>query len=198
MEDKREPSLRFEAAEQLFTIIKPEPEISKLMAPGMSTINFLNTLAQKDLLPDAIRYLAIALPRREAIWWACATHRTLGPDPLDDIKEQDAWRIVEEWVYNPTEDTRNQTYAIADTLGYQTPGAYGAMAVFWSGGSIAPPESGQIVPPGPGLTGTAVGASILMTCSKGEPKGAAERQKEALRIGLDVAYGGNGLQQDKK
>ena len=198
MNDKSEALLRFDTAEQLFTIIKPEAEISKLMAPGMSTINFLNTLAQKDLLPEAIRYLAIALPRREAIWWACATHRTLGPDQLDDIKEQDAWRIVEEWVYNPTEDTRNQTYAIADTLGYQTPGAYGAMAVFWSGGSIAPPESGQIVPPGPGLTGTAVGASILMTCSKGEPKRAIERQKEALRIGLDVAYGGNGLQQDKK
>lgn len=198
MSDKSDPLLRFETVEQLFTIIKPGVEISDLSASGMSTIDFLNILDQKNHLSEAIRYLAIALPRREAIWWACATHRTLGLVKLDDIKEQDAWRIVEEWVYNPNEDTRNQTYAIADSLGYQTPGAYGAMAVFWSGGSIAPPETGQIVPPSPGLTGTAVGASILMICSKGEPKQAVERQKAAFRIGLDVACGGNGLKKDKK
>ena len=190
--------LRLVTTEQLFLIIKPDDDLSKLSSPSMSTINFINMLSQKILFVDAIRYLAIALPRREAIWWACATHRTLGPAQLDDIKEQDAWRIVEEWVYNPTEDTRNQAYAIAESLGYQTPGAYGAMAVFWSGGSVSPPESSQVIPPGPGLAGTAVGASILMTCAKGEPKGAVERHAEALKIGLDVAYGGNGLQQNNR
>jgi hypothetical protein len=190
------PKLRFEMAEQLFSIIKPSDEISSACTASMSTINFLNMLSQKKLLVDAIRYLAIALPRREAIWWACATRRRFFTFNNNDLNEQKAWDLVEDWVYNPIEEHRLKSHAIAEELEFKTPGAYGAMSVFWSGGNIAPAGAGQVIPPGPNLTGTAVGASILLMCAKGNPQGAEERQQAALDIGLDVAYGGNGLVND--
>ena len=198
MNEKREASLRLETTEQLFLIIKPEGDILNIPVNGMKTTDFINVLLEKKLFVEAIRYLAIALPRREAIWWTCATNRALSSVDRNDINEQKAWETIEDWVYNPTDENRMKTYSLAEALNFETPGAYGAMGVFWSGGSLAPPETGQIVPPSPSLTGTAVGASILMTCAKGDPQKISDRQKTALEIGLDVAYGGNGLSRDMK
>jgi hypothetical protein len=197
MQEKREASLRIETAAQLFLIIKPEDGVLKVATPEMLTVDLINALVEEKFLSEAIRYLAIALHRREAIWWACVTHRNLSLK-IDDTNEQKAWELVEEWVYNPTEENRQKTYSIAESLDFATPGSYGAMGVFWSGGSMAPPEAGLIVPPSPNLTGTAVGASILMTCAKGEPQKVTNRLKTALEIGLDVAYGGNGVSRDLK
>jgi len=198
MSEEREAQLRLETTEQLFLIIKPEDDVANIPTPGMKSTEFINILIEKKLFVEAIRYLAIALPRREAIWWSCATNRGLSLEKKNELNEQKAWDTIEEWVYNPTDENRLKTYGIAETLNFETPGAYGAMGVFWSGGSLAPPETGQIVPPNPGLTGTAVGASILMTCARGDPQKTSDRQKTALEIGLDVAYGGNGLSRDLK
>ena len=193
MVEKREAQLRLEKAEELFLIIPPEEEVSALATPNMSTINFINKLIYSDLFIDAIRYLAIALPRREAIWWACATNRSFPENGKISERDKTAWKLVEDWVYNPSEEIRAQTLKIAEELGFETPGSYGAMGVFWSGGSMVPPETGQFVPPPATLTGSAIGASIIMNCAIGDPQLLSTRQKSALEIGLDVAYGGNGL-----
>ena len=193
MSEKKEAQLRLDTAEQLLMIIPAEEGVREHVSAGLSTTDFITQLISADLLIDAIRYLAIALPRREAIWWALATHRTLSIDQENSPPEIKAWELVEDWVYNPTEENRAQAQGIAETLDYLTPGSYGAMAVFWSGGSMVPAATGQIVPPGANLTGTAVGASVIMTCAKGDPQKLSTRQKTALEIGLDVAYGGNGL-----
>lgn len=193
MIEQREAQLRLETTEELFLIIPPEEEVSDLALPNMSTIEFLNKLVTKNLLIEAIRYLAVALPRREAIWWACATNRLLQTDNKIAVRDQIAWKLVEDWVYNPSEEIRTESLKTAEGLGFETPGSYGAMGVFWSGGSIVPPETGQFVPPAASLTGTAVGASIIMNCAIGDPQKLSARQKSALEIGLDVAYGGNGL-----
>lgn len=184
---------RFETAEQLFSIIKPDAEVSKISTGSMLTNNFLQALSNKKLFVDAIRYLAISLPRRESIWWACATRRRLIISNDDDPSEQQAWDLVEDWVYNPKEEYRLKSYSMAETLEFKTPAAYGAMSVFWSGGNIAPAEAGQVIQPSPNLTGTAIGASILLMCAKGNAQLIEQRQETALDIGLDVAYGGNGL-----
>ena len=162
----------------------------------MSTLDLIEALTKQQLFVDAIRYLALALPKRESIWWTIAVNKKVSPQNIDDIKEQKAWKLVEEWVYDPTENNRAGAYALAEALEFETPGSYAAMAVYWSGGSLTPAESGQIVPPGPGLSGTAVGASVLMTCAQGEPQTIGIRHQYALKIGLNVARGGNGLSEE--
>jgi len=193
MVEKKEAQLRLETADELFLIIPPEEEVSELATPNMSTIDFINKLIFTNLLNEAIRYLAIALPRREAIWWASATNRLLQKNDKMAERDKAAWKLVEDWVYNPSEEIRAEALKIAEGLGFETPGSYGAMGVFWSGGSMVPPETGQFVPPPATLTGSAIGASVIMNCALGDPQHLSTRQRSALEIGLDVAYGGNGL-----
>jgi hypothetical protein len=193
MNEKIEAQLRLDTVEQLFSIIPPETREQRLVPLTTLSIDFIDSLVNSEHYNDAIRYLAIALPRRAAIWWACATHRSQNTERINNQDEARAWELVEEWVYNPCEENRVQTQAIAEKLNYETAGSYGAIGVFWSGGSIVPAETGQIVPPGAHLTGTAVAASIIISCSKGELGHLSARQKQALVIGMDIAYGGNGI-----
>src|ERR1043165_1843595 len=37
---------------------------------------FLEQLLSKSLLNDAVQFLAFALPKREAVWWACLCARS--------------------------------------------------------------------------------------------------------------------------
>ncbi|GJD50493.1 hypothetical protein OPKNFCMD_3236 [Methylobacterium crusticola] len=185
------PKLRFSSAEELCTVLVPGEEAEALLKPRLGAADFLAALVAAGLVVDAIRYLAVALPRREAVWWACATRRRM--PVVETEPEQAAWQAAEAWVYEPTELNRRATYAHAERLRFETAGAYAALGVFWSGGSLAPPESAQHVPPGDGLTGSAVGASVMLRCVPGEARTTAERQRLVLEAGFDIARGGSGL-----
>ena len=69
--------------------------------------------------------------------------------------------------------------------------AYAALAVFWSGGSVAPEGLPEIAPD-PSLAPTSVAASILLSVLEGSSSGLRDRRLDALRRGVDVANGGNG------
>ena len=57
-------------------------EAKKLLRDGQTPAQFLDVLIEKQQFPDAVRFLAHALPKREAVWWAwfCA-RRTAGEEP---------------------------------------------------------------------------------------------------------------------
>ncbi|TDT99757.1 MULTISPECIES: DUF6931 family protein [Azorhizobium] len=186
------PKLRFSLAEQLCTVLEPGEEARALLKPGMSAGQFLSALAGAGLFVDAIRYLAVALPRREAVWWACACRRTFLPAELP-VAEATAWQAAEAWVYEPSEPLRRACFAPGEALKFETAGAYAALGTFWSGGSLAPPEVALVIPPGDGLTGSAIAASVILCCVPGPAKHTGQRQQAAFAIGIDIANGGVGL-----
>ncbi|GGF57780.1 hypothetical protein GCM10007301_16880 [Azorhizobium oxalatiphilum] len=190
------PKLRFAQAAHLCAVLEPGEEAKAILSPGMSASDFLGALVEGGLVVDAIRYMAVALPRREAVWWACACRRALLPPELPE-GDLAAWKAAEDWVYDPTEPFRRACYGPAQALKFETAGAYAALGAYWSGGSLAPPEVSLIVPPGDGLTGTATAASVILTCVPGAAKSIGERQKKALTIGIDIANGGTGLADQK-
>ena len=51
--------------------VKLGDEARALLRPEWSAQQYLGALIATGHLPDAIRFLAWALPRREAVWWAC-------------------------------------------------------------------------------------------------------------------------------
>jgi hypothetical protein len=187
------PKLRFADAEQLCLLAEPSEDARALItqAGELSARNFIAQLADAGLFSEALRYLAIALPRREAVWWACMAGKTLLPAELP-AAELTAWRAAETWVYKPTEQHRRAADAPAEALRFGSAGAYAALGVFWSGGSLAPPETNVVVPPGDGLTGSAVGASVLLCCVPGPAKSIPDRQARALLIGANIGNGGDG------
>lgn len=185
------PKLRFALASHLTAQIEPSEEALAVLTPEMTAAGMIQALADAGLVTEAMRYLALALPRREAVWWACAVRQSLLPAELPTA-EAAAWNAAEAWVYQPTEANRRAAYAPAAALKFETPGAYAALGVFWSGGSLAPPEAAVVVPPGDALTGSAIGASLLLSCVPGPAKTINARHTAALLIGVDIANGGSG------
>ena len=139
---------------------------------------------------EATRLLAHALPRREAVWWACmcAAH-TEPPDlPEADRKAREA---AEHWVRQPSDQDRIGAMQQADATAVATPESWVAMAAFWCGDSITP-EGQPAMPPKPHIAGKDVerragaGRGALRAEAAG---GAAQR---FLESGRNIAAGGAG------
>jgi len=163
-----------------------------LLEPQASPQTYLAALTRAGLHADAVRFLAQALPPREAVWWACVcTRTTRSPDRSDHPDNGAAQQAAESWVYEPTEKNRRLAMDCASRTDFQSPSAWSAVAAFWSGGSLAPPDLPD-VPPAPHLCGTAVAGAVILAAVRQDPERAPERFDRFLRQGLNIAAGGNG------
>jgi hypothetical protein len=160
-----------------------------LLRDGMTPPQFLAALTNKQLAVDAVRFLAHALPKREAVWWAClCTRAALGTAAEPAMAA--AVQAAEKWVGDPSEDNRRAAGAAAEAAGMSNPAGCAAMAAFWSGGSLAPPKL-PVVPPGEHLTGHGVAGAVLLAAVLTEPQKAAEKHRRFLALGAEVADGAN-------
>lgn len=155
-----------------------------LLRPDLSPQRYLELLEKKKLYPAAVKFLAHALPKREAVWWACvcarASARAAAPAR--------ALRAAEAWVANPSEATRREALPAAMADGVATAGGCAAMAAFVSGGSLTPPEAPP-VPPAENLTAETVAGAIVLAASELGTERAAESLRLFLECGVDVARG---------
>ena len=165
-------------------------EAKGLLDDVIAPAAFLELLIEKGHLMDAIRLLAFALPKREAVWWACLCAREMlaqdAPPALDEVI-----KAAETWVYKPTEENRRLAMEKAEKAGFDKPASWAAVGAFWSGGSMAPPAA-PVVPPAETLTAKAVSGAILLAAVQREPERAAERHRQFLDDGIDIAMGGTG------
>jgi hypothetical protein len=146
---------------------------------------FVATLVERELFNDAIAFLAHALPRREAVWWAwvCA-RKAAGPQPPPKI--QAALDATERWIVQPTEDNRRQAMQFAQVAEFSNPAGCAALSAFFTGGSLSPAEAPP-VPPGEFMTAKAVTGSVTMAAVANEPEKAPEKFQEFVRLALEVA-----------
>src|ERR1700757_4518855 len=128
------------------------PVMSVCMSAGLSEqalslldsdarpIEFLDRLGAGRLFPDAVRFLAHSLPKRECIWWGwvCA-RRASGERPVPKVKS--ALEATERWITHPNEENRRAAKEASDAAGLDTAAGCAALAVFFSGGSLAAPEA---------------------------------------------------------
>jgi hypothetical protein len=125
--------LRFATARALFEAF---PEVAqKISVPptDRSPIEFLNALSSTGKLPDAVTFCAYLLPRREAIWWACESVRTLA---VDFARDDDAVGLLaaEAWVSQPDDDRRQAALDIGTRGDRNNALTWLALAAGWSGG----------------------------------------------------------------
>lgn len=169
-----------------------EPAAAAL-SPGIAPDRFVDALVAQGLVADAIQFLAFALPKREATWWACVCARDQDSRTTGAAAEASAQALgaAESWVYKPREAIRRVAMERAEATAQSAPGDWAAAAAGYSSGSLAPPGDPEL-PPADHLTPTAVTTAILLAMTHPDPAEMDRRAHDYLDRGLDIARGGDG------
>lgn len=179
------PAVSARKAADVATAAQLPPEAMALLAPDASPGDFVDALRGGERVPDALRFLAHGLGRREAVWWACVCCR-LAPDPKPHAAAAAALEAAEAWCRAPTEENRRAAQTAADAGEFGSAECWAAMGAFWSGGSLAPPDA-PVVPPGPFLTGKAVAGTLMMCAARHAPADPRATNVLFLERGIAIA-----------
>lgn len=135
---------RFETAAiaARFQLTKPA---AALLTPELSPGDFAATLLEHSQFNDAIQFIAHALSPRDGVWWACQCARQ-SVNAETTREEEAAIATAERWVTELTDQTRRDALLAANAAGGGTPAGCAALAVFHTGGSLAPPDAPPVVP----------------------------------------------------
>src|ERR1700742_2538162 len=81
------------------------PEAQEAIAGMQDIVGIIQALTQAGFTIEATRVFAHALPKREAVWWACmsATHTSLAAIAEGDRKARE---LSEAWVRQQNDETR--------------------------------------------------------------------------------------------
>lgn len=154
---------------------------------GAEASEFVKALAANGRCPDAMDFLAHALSKRDAVWWAClAAKRALGA-ALSPV-ERAALIAAAAWVLDPDERKRRAAETAGDRADFGSLAGSVAFAVYGSGGSLAPADLPD-VPPDHGMTARAVSASVMLASVRGQSQSIEARQRELVDLGVSIAEG---------
>ena len=139
-----------------------------LAPPGGDGGALVQALMANGKAPEALRVLAAALPPREGVWWAWVSARHAAqlsaPDGVPAPAVTAALTAVEQWIANPDEDRRRAAWAAGERAGLETAAGCAAAAVFFTSGSVAPPDV-TLVPPPAGIDRMLVGNAVALAAA---------------------------------
>jgi hypothetical protein len=162
----------------------------KLLSDEISPADFIQALIDNDDYSDAVSFVAYALPKREATWWACQCVRSCLNDQ-SITTDKKAIELAEAWVYKPTSENCRLNYQAAEATEFKTPAGWAAMAAFWSGDNISLVEN-TIVVPDKDLTAKAVIGAVMMAAVLDGAETVKEKYQLFMRQGIDIASGSDG------
>ena len=153
-------------------------------------VEAFDKLEAGGFLMEAASLLALALPPREAVWWACMCAAHTAPPDLPEA-DRKAFEAAGLWVRHPTDKNRIAAKQLSDDAGMETPEAWIAGAVFFCGTSMLP-EGQPVVPPRPHVAGGALGGAVLVAAGRTDPARYQPRLHRFLESGRNIAAGGPG------
>jgi uncharacterized protein DUF6931 len=130
-----------------------------------SPVAFINGLSASGKPDHAIEVCAYLLPRREAVWWGCASLRKLLGGELGDTTGLVA---AEAWVQEPSEENRLTAFEVGTTAPDREPLTWLALAAGWSSGNF--PETPFPFPPFMTSRGVRIALLIGMRRVTGEDR----------------------------
>jgi hypothetical protein len=143
---------------------EPNPAALALLVPTQTPAGFLQALEKNPLSGEAVKFLAQALPEREAVWWLCQSSRVV--ESSLNRAEMEALAAAEKWVREPSSANREAAGETAAKTDMTGPGGWAAQAAAWSQPpATAKPKPGKSdLPKDPtaGLTAPAVAGGILL------------------------------------
>ncbi len=167
-----------------------EDDAFDLLQPDSTPKEYMDALLEKKYFADSIVFLAHALPKRQAIWWACLCSKFVANEETTP-EDLASLNMSEQWVYEPDDSKRRLCGDLAQKSEYKTSQSWVAVAVFWSGGSISD-EEGPTLEPGPFLCAHAVSGAILNAVGVSGADDIDVQFQDFITQGLNIADGGNG------
>ena len=127
---------------------------------------------------QALHFIAHCLPRLDAVRWLAEALTTMTPTSV--ARRLAARKAVNRWLAEPSDANRRLAYQSGENAGFDTAEGSACLAVFLSGGSLAPATQEQAVPAPPSAFGQALAGAVLMAALNDDPKGLAARLDAAL------------------
>ncbi|MBL4805921.1 MAG: hypothetical protein JKY31_01375 [Rhodobacteraceae bacterium] len=153
---------------------KPDDPVEKL----------IEELVAQNLMIDALKILALALPPREGVWWGCLAARDT---TMIDGKKTKALDAAEAWVFKPSQEAKKalEPHAL-------DPGEADAM-VAEAAFSVPLPDDEEPPTAPPMLVGLLIfSAQLKSFFAFDQPDEISQQGQLLLARGLDIAKGGNG------
>lgn len=170
----------YRLSEQAINYLKPE----------LTPAAFIFQLEQNQLIEDAIKFLAHALPKRLAVWWVCLVAESVTERNTASLDYQ-AFIAAEHWVKNPTEENRRTAEKIAAKTLFSSAASWAATAAFWCTGSLASADMPMVAAP-PYLYAHAVYGGIGLAAVTPTPDEYQEKMRHYFQLGLALAQGESG------
>ncbi len=147
-EEKTRPpqvAMRFDTLADLYGAIPQLAEVTQQRPqPDEEAVHYLMRLRQSTTPEEAITFTAFAIQPKLAIWWGHECLRNM-PDALTPLDRQ-MMELVAQWIGRPDTPVRHHVMREALWAPAKSPGVHLALAVGWSGGSIAPNDPAPIAP----------------------------------------------------
>jgi uncharacterized protein DUF6931 len=158
-----------------------------LISEDLGPSRFVDLLEAQELFRDAIQFLAHGLPIRIAVKWGCTCSRELlPPDQIETAKA--SLEAAEGWLNSPADETRWIARNAAEESNMASPVDLIAMAAFFSGGSVAPPEA-PMTPPPPYIANKLAAGGIELAVLSQAPEKSAERFRRTLQLSREIVKG---------
>lgn len=158
-------------------------------APASASVDeVLAELEAKGELFDMLHLLAVALPARERVWWACLAARDyVGPKSEKDPRPLTA---AEAWVFEPSDDNRTLASDAIDGAYVDDNTVHCAMAALYCDGTLGPGDLAKYPAPAGVAEAAAFGMNMV---ALGEMSDRFEEHGILLvDRAVDIARGGNG------
>ena len=148
---------------------------------------YFDRLKSEDRLADAVCFLAQSLRRFDAVTWAVRFVRDCEPVPDPETAEGNALKAALLWLQDPSDERRRIAFAAARAA--KGAEALAAMAVFFSGGSVAPPHC-EALPAPPDTAGRLAAAAVRLACVR--TRNPEDALHSALAAGEKIACDNDG------
>ncbi|QDY70921.1 DUF6931 family protein [Qingshengfaniella alkalisoli] len=155
----------------------------------------LQFLAEQQAHFDMLHMLAVALPKREAVWWACLAARDVLGD-VPDAKLPTPLVAAERWVFKPTPENRARARMAMEHAEIDDDTVYCAMAAFYAEGNMGDGDMAEIPAPPSAVSGAVVCMNMISVAAHAEQMN--EHVARIVNRALDIARGGNGQIAEKE
>lgn len=169
---------------------------TRVLLPKLNQLSPQAAFAQlyaRRIYADAIRLLAISLPKPAAVWWGtlCAwdLYRQPTPEllPVPAVADE-ALAAALDWVRYPREVTRRAAERAGREAKASTAAGALALAAAWSDGSLSAVGL-PAVPPAWYLTGKLTAGAVLLTAACKRPYDLHTHYQRFINLGIEIASG---------